>query len=63
MSMKHLLMPDAWRSEAFAEDLFEERHPPSPQPQRGRWMSQLVGLLPVLLATAGALFVTWGPRA
>jgi len=69
--MKHLLIPDAWRSEAFAEDLFEDARRraggrsssprrPSPLPQLGALASSLLGLAPVLLGVIGVLMVVWG---
>ena len=63
--MKHILPPEAWRSEAFAEDLFDDSRPraPSPRPQRGALWSAVLGLLPVALATAGAALATFGHLA
>lgn len=58
--MKHLLPSDAWRSEAFAEDLFEDdkARAPSPRMRHTRLTSNLIGLLPVVLAVGGVLLVT-----
>jgi len=61
--MKHLLTPDAWRSEAFAEDLFnadEDHRPVSPRVQHGALMGNLIGILPLLLAVCAAALGTWG---
>lgn len=54
--MNNSLTPETWRSEAFAEDLFTEVE--DSHPRRDRWLSALLGLLPVALATAGALLAT-----
>jgi hypothetical protein len=55
--MKILLPPETWRSEAFAEDLFDDsrQRRPSPSPQRGTLFNVLVGLLPLAAALAGAV--------
>ena len=54
------LPPDAWRSEAFAEDLPDVAPPApvSPAP-RNPLMSVLLGVLPVALAAAGAMAAVW----
>ena len=63
--MKHLLPPDTWRSEAFAEDLFDEqrRQPPRSSPLRTQFMSNLVGLLPVAIGLVGAVIAAWHSAA
>jgi hypothetical protein len=63
--MNQLLTPDAWRSEAFAEDLFEDSCllMPSPSPWRAALPYTLLGLTPVLLAAASAALVVWGGAA
>ncbi|RVU49688.1 hypothetical protein [Rubrivivax rivuli] len=57
----HLLPPEAWRSEAFAEDLFEPAQPspvvPARQLRTGRL---LLSVLPVMLVLAGALALGLG---
>jgi hypothetical protein len=60
-SMKHLLPPEAWRSEGFAEDLFDDsrQRAPSPSPQRGALWATVLGVLPVALAMAGAALATF----
>jgi hypothetical protein len=58
--MKELLTPDAWRSEAFAEDLYAaDAKAPSPQPQYGRWVGALLGVVPVVVAAAGAVLAVF----
>jgi hypothetical protein len=52
--MDQPLPPEAWRSEAFAEDLAEpEQTVPNFAP-KPRWHATLLGLLPLSLATASA---------
>ncbi len=53
--MNSTLPPDAWRSEAFAEDLFDDGiEAPQPPQRGGATLLMLWGLLPVALAAAGA---------
>ncbi len=58
--MNATLPPEAWRSEAFAEDLADD----TPEVQtrsghRGALLTVLLGALPVALAAAGAVAVVW----
>jgi hypothetical protein len=58
--MNATLPPEAWRSEAFAEDLPEETiDAPAASGQRGTLLVLLLGALPVALAAAGAVAVVW----
>jgi hypothetical protein len=58
--MNATLPPEAWRSEAFAEDLSEEvAEAPSAGKHRGAMFAVLLGVLPVALAAAGAVAVVW----
>jgi hypothetical protein len=57
--MDQPLPPEAWRSEAFAEDL-PEPAPSTPEVALGRWRATLLGLVPLSLATAGAsMLAVW----
>lgn len=58
--MNSTLPPEAWRSEAFPEDLFDEL-PEAPQPAErgGATLLMLWGLLPLVLAAAGAAVMAW----
>lgn len=50
------LPPEAWRSEAFAEDLGEDPTlPPAAAAARSTLPPLLLGVLPVALAAAGAV--------
>jgi hypothetical protein len=58
--MNTLLPPEAWRSEAFAEDLPEDvMLPPPLVAPHGRLMPTLLGVLPLALAAAGAVAAVW----
>lgn len=57
--MNATLPPEAWRSEAFAEDLTDEgTDAPAASGHRGALLL-LLGALPVVLAAAGAAAVVW----
>lgn len=57
----HLLPPDAWRSEAFAEDLFDAGHPAHEPPRADRKPNRLLlSLVPAVLVLACALAVGLG---
>ena len=56
--MDDVLPPQAWRSEAFAEDLHDADSETTPAP-RPRWASLLLGVLPVMLATVGTVAALW----
>lgn len=56
------LAPPTWRSEAFAEDLFgaEAGGPEGgAEPAPRRWVAPVLGLVPVLVAAAGALLTVF----
>jgi hypothetical protein len=53
------LIPETWRSDKPALPEPGKRKLLSPQPQRGRWLSLLLGLLPLVLGTGGALLVSF----
>ncbi len=58
--MNAYLPPEAWRSEAFAEDLADEATDTlSPGKHRGALLAVLLGVLPVALAAAGAVAAVW----
>ena len=58
--MNSTLPPDAWRSEAFAEDLFDDASAaPSPAGRGGVTLLLLWGMLPVVIAAAGAVVMAW----
>jgi hypothetical protein len=58
------LPPAAWRSEAFAEDLFADDDTPAPAaPRHDTLRTALLGLLPAVLAGASAAWTTLGPLA
>ncbi len=58
--MNATLPPDAWRSEAFAEDLADETPElPVSHGHRSALLVVLLGALPVALAAAGAMAVVW----
>ena len=58
--MNSTLPPEAWRSEAFAEDLFDEAaEAPGPAGQGGVTLMLLWGVLPVVVAAAGAAVMAW----
>lgn len=58
--MNVTLPPEAWRSEAFAEDLPDEATiAPSADRHRGTLFVVLLGALPVALAAAGAVAAVW----
>ncbi len=58
--MNLTLPPEAWRSEAFAEDLSDETpEAPATGGHRGALIVVLLGVLPVALAAAGAVAVVW----
>lgn len=58
--MNAYLPPEAWRSEAFAEDLADETTEAVPAGgHRGPLLALLLGVLPVALAAAGAVAVVW----
>ena len=60
--MDHTTPPDCWRSEAFAEDLCDADDTlPAQAPawQPGSVRPALLGMLPLLLATAGAAVAAW----
>ena len=58
--MNSTLPPDTWRSEAFAEDLFDELdESPGAADQRGFTLVVLWGVLPVVLAVGGAAVMAW----
>lgn len=57
--MNSTLPPEAWRSEAFAEDLPDDASPSSDAaPHRGPALLVLWGMLPITLAVAGAAVLT-----
>ncbi len=57
----HLLPPEAWRSEAFAEDLLEPAQPSPVVPARQRRTGRLLlSVLPVMLVLAGAVALGLG---
>ncbi len=57
----HLLPPEAWRSEAFAEDLTDAVRPEPVAPARGlRGGRLLLSVLPVMLVLAGAVALGLG---
>jgi len=54
------LPPEAWRSEAFAEDLSDEASsPPASAAPRSALLPVLLGVLPIALAAAGAMAAVW----
>jgi hypothetical protein len=58
--MNATLPPEAWRSEAFAEDLADESTDgPATTGHRGVLLTVLLGALPLALAAAGAAAVVW----
>lgn len=58
--MNSTLPPEAWRSEAFAEDLFDDASPaPAPAQRGGATLLMLWGVLPVVVAAAGAVVMAW----
>jgi hypothetical protein len=58
--MNSTLPPQVWRSEAFAEDLFDDgAEAPGPAERGGATLLMLWGLLPVVVAAAGAVVMTW----
>jgi len=58
--MNSTLPPEAWRSEAFAEDLFDDNtEAPGPAERGGATLLMLWGVLPVVVATAGAVVMAW----
>ena len=58
--MNSTLPPEAWRSEAFAEDLFDDgAEAPPPLLRGGTPLLMLLGLLPMTLAVAGAAVMAW----
>jgi hypothetical protein len=58
--MNSTLPPETWRSEAFAEDLFDDTtEAPGPAERGGTTLLMLWGLLPVLVAAAGAVVMAW----
>lgn len=58
--MNATLPPEAWRSEAFAEDLADEPAAAlAPDRHRGALLAVLLGALPVALAAAGAVAAVW----
>ncbi|MDO9072183.1 MAG: hypothetical protein Q7U73_02870 [Rubrivivax sp.] len=58
--MNATLPPEAWRSEAFAEDLADEApDAPAATGHRGTLFAVLLGAVPVALAAAGAVAVVW----
>lgn len=58
--MNSTLPPEAWRSEAFAEDLFDTTHEaPGPAERGGAMLLVLWGVLPVVVAAAGAAVMAW----
>lgn len=57
----HLLPPEAWRSEAFAEDLFDAGHAAPEYPSADRKPNRLLlSVVPVVLVLAGALALGLG---
>jgi len=59
-TMNATLPPEAWRSEAFAEDLPDETtEAPATRGHRGALLAVLLGVLPVALAAAGAVAAVW----
>jgi hypothetical protein len=59
-TMNATLPPEAWRSEAFAEDLADEpTDAVAAGSHRGTVVTLLLGALPVALAAAGAMAVVW----
>ncbi len=58
--MNSTLPPEAWRSEAFAEDLADDTsETPGPAERGGVALLMLLGVPPVVVAAAGAVVVTW----
>lgn len=57
--MSPTLPPEAWRSEAFAEDLLDVAPPQPVSTSRLPFVGGLMGLVPLLLAGAGALAAVW----
>ena len=58
--MNSTLPPEAWRSEAFAEDLCDEPTESHRAGERGGiTLMVLWGVLPVLVAAAGAAVMAW----
>ncbi|MBA4175910.1 MAG: hypothetical protein C0505_05030 [Leptothrix sp. (in: Bacteria)] len=58
--MNSHLPPEAWRSEAFAEDLPDALTPaPVTGVPRAPLLSVLLGVLPLALAAAGAMAAVW----
>ena len=55
--MKTVMPPEAWRSEAFAEDIVITRrwNTAPPRRRRGVLAAALLGALPLALAVAGAV--------
>ncbi len=59
-TMNVTLPPEAWRSEAFAEDLSDEAAAaPNADKHRVTLLVVLLGALPVALAAAGAVAAVW----
>jgi hypothetical protein len=58
--MNSTLPPEAWRSEAFAEDLFDDTtEAPGLAERGGATLLVLWGVLPVVVAAAGAVVMAW----
>jgi hypothetical protein len=59
-TMNSTLPPEAWRSEAFAEDLFDDTTDAPGRTERGgATLLVLWGVLPVVVAAAGAAVMAW----
>jgi len=59
-TMNSTLPPEAWRSEAFAEDLFDDATEGPVLVERGGvTLLVLWGVLPVVVAAAGAAVMAW----
>ena len=58
--MNSTLPPETWRSEAFAEDLFDEvTETAGPAGHGGVTLVLLWGVLPMVVAAAGAAVMAW----
>ena len=58
--MNSTLPPEAWRSEAFAEDLCDDNaEATGPAERGGATLLMLWGVLPMVVAATGAVVVAW----
>lgn len=58
--MNSTLPPEAWRSEAFAEDLADDiSDAPGPAERGGAALLVLLSVPPVVVAAAGAAVLAW----